>query len=227
MSVARCKIIGAIMALTFLCAKAMAYEEPRYTVIATYDDFELRQYEPYLVAETTVDGDFQASGNTAFRLLAGYIFGNNEPAEKMAMTVPVTRRDGPGEKMAMTSPVTRQTGPLATTYQFVMEDKYTLDTLPAPLDPRVTLKTVPGRMVAVRRYRGRINERNYQKNLTILQKALGDSGLTPLGAPLSAVYNGPFTPPFLRRNEVLIDIEPTSVAAGGDSTTATTASHTP
>ncbi|MEM8982783.1 MAG: heme-binding protein [Pseudomonadota bacterium] len=211
MATHRWTVTIAALSLVVLGTEAVAYEEPTYTVLATYDEFEIRRYQPYLVAETTVDGDFEASGNAAFRLLAGYIFGDNAPAEKMAMTVPVTRQDTVGEKMAMTTPVTRQNNASSTTYQFVMEAKYTLASLPKPLDPRVKLKSVDARTVAARRYSGRINERNYAKNLTILKAALAEHDLQALGEPMSAVYNGPFTLPFLRRNEVLIDIDSTSV----------------
>ena len=70
----------------------MSCESPDYYVIAKHDGYEIRHYEPYLVAETEVDGTFETSGNRAFRRLAGYIFGDNRESEKMAMTVPVTRQ---------------------------------------------------------------------------------------------------------------------------------------
>ena len=202
---------------------AMAYEEPEFEVIGSYAEFEVRRYAPYIVAETTIDGGFDDSGNRAFRILAGYIFGDNRGSEKMAMTVPVTRAAERGEKMAMTAPVTRQAdgdANEATTYQFVMERKYTLETLPEPVDARVQLREIPERVVAARRYSGRINEKNYRRNLDILLASLAETGLRPLGEPQSAVYNGPFILPFLRRNEVLIDIDPASLSAASAATAA-------
>ncbi len=190
------------------------YEEPLFDVVEQFDEFEIRRYAPYLVAETTVAGDFDDSGNAAFRRLAGYIFGDNQARTKMKMTIPVTREPTPSEKMQMTAPVTRrpssEEGRAAYTYQFVMERKYALETLPVPNDDRVTLREVPQRLVAVRRYSGTTRERNFSRNLAILKAALAAAGLTTVGEAQSATYNGPFTLPFLRRNEVLIELAPSS-----------------
>ena len=88
----------------------MAIEEPKYEVVKTYPDFELRRYAPYLVAETEVTGDFDEVGNRAFRILADYIFGNNRRQEKLEMTAPVNQRPaaGGGEKIAMAAPVAQR-----------------------------------------------------------------------------------------------------------------------
>ena len=113
------------------------YEEPAYEVLNESAEYEIRQYSPYLVAETTLPGNFDKTGSAAFRLLAGYIFGDNhkttsdvsdeKKAVRMNMTVPVTRhRD--------------KTKGDATVYRFVMEATYDLDTLPVPNDKRVSLK---------------------------------------------------------------------------------------
>ena len=100
--------IGAMFLLAG--ANAVAIEEPEYEVVQTYPDFELRRYAPYLVAETEVTGDFDEVGNSAFRILAAYIFGENRTQEKMEMTAPVNQRPeaGEGEKMAMTAPVAQR-----------------------------------------------------------------------------------------------------------------------
>ena len=87
-----------------------------------------------------------------------------------------------------------------------MEDKYTMDTLPAPLDPRIRIREKPGRIVAVRRYSGGWSEANYQKNEAALVQALRTDRVEMTSEPLLARYNGPFTPWFLRRNEILIEV---------------------
>lgn len=199
-----------VVALALTAGTAMAYEEPEYRVLQETEAFELREYAPYIVAETVVRGDYRTSGNKAFRILAGYIFGDNRSSEKMAMTVPVTSdRAGGGETMNMTAPVTssRDEDGDAYRYQFVMERKYTLDTLPVPNDERVSLREVPARLVAVRRYSGRRTERNFERNRDALLEALAETDLRPVSTPQSAAYNGPFTLPFLRRNEVLVEVE--------------------
>ena len=192
-----------LLPLTWLLgAGAHAYEEPAYSVVTRNDDYEIRDYEPYLVAETSVAGGFRATGNIAFRRLAGYIFGDNQRREgdseqaesmRMKMTVPVTRHriDENGQR---------------TVYRFVMERAYGLDDLPVPNDDAITLHEVPGGPVAVLKYRGRIAETRFAEQVDVLRKALARDGLEASGEPLSAVYNGPFTPPFLRRNEVMIPL---------------------
>ena len=202
----------ASIALLFLLnpGLAMALEEPEYEVIAEYADFELRHYAPYIVAEVDVDGEMMEGGNSAFKILAGYIFGDNRAAEKMAMTAPVESR--PSEKMAMTAPVTSTETADKTTYAFVMEKKYTLDSLPAPTDERIRIRKVPERIVAARRYSGRWTEKKYELNETALMDALAKQGIETVGSPTLARYNSPFSLPFARRNEVMIEIVPASAS---------------
>lgn len=176
--------------LILLQANAMALEEPEYTVTGQYGDFELRQYAPFLIAEVDVDGDFAEGGNDAFRILAGYIFGDNESSGKMAMTAPVT-----------TTAAGQQT-----TYAFVMERKYSKETLPVPNDERIRIREVPGRTLAVRKYSGRWTEEKYEQHEAALRTALSAHGIQISGQPILARYNSPFSLPILRRNEVMFEI---------------------
>lgn len=210
-TVMKSKNILLIAALFFLVQPtAMAIEEPEYEIIDQYGDFEVRRYPPYLVAEVDVSGDFGAAGNSAFRILAGYIFGDNDSDEKMAMTAPVeSRTSAKGEKMAMTAPVT-STGAAnddQTTYAFVMERQYTLESLPAPNDQRIRIRQMPERTMAVRRYSGRWTQKNYARNEEMLLAALDNAGIAGIGGPVLARYNSPFSLPILRRNEVMLEIE--------------------
>lgn len=204
------KMLLAAMSFAMLHSVASALEEPEYTVVSTYDEFELRHYPPYLVAEVDVSGDLVDGGNAAFRILAGYIFGDNQSAEKMKMTAPVEARPADdGEKMAMTAPVTATAAAAKrgmTTFAFVMERKYSKDTLPIPNDERIRITEMPERIMAVRRYSGRWTESRYAENLETLMAALSDAGIKPVGQPVLARYNSPFSLPFLRRNEVMIEI---------------------
>ncbi|MDH3440392.1 MAG: heme-binding protein [Gammaproteobacteria bacterium] len=196
----------------------MAIEEPEYQVVRKLDDFELRHYPPYLVAEVDVQGDFDDAGNKAFRILAGYIFGDNSITEKMSMTAPVESRSAPAsEKMAMTAPVssTAAADSDQKTFAFVMERKYTLETLPVPNDDRIRIREVPERTMAVRRYSGRWTESKYLQNKEVLRSALEASGIQTIGRPTLARYNSPFSLPTFRRNEVMIEVhhKDTKVAA--------------
>lgn len=189
---------------------AMAIEEPVYEVVAEREEYEIRRYAPYIVAEVDVSGDRSDAGNRAFRILAGYIFGDNEPGEKMQMTAPVeSRPEASGTRMKMTAPVESRAADTAAdayTYAFVMERRYTLETLPKPLDPRVRLVERPARMLAARRYSGRWTEKNDTAQEAALVAALRADGVVAVGSPVLARYNPPFTPWFLRRNEVLVEV---------------------
>jgi hypothetical protein len=207
-------LAGFGIALFLIGATAMALEEPKYEVVATYPEFELRHYAPYLVAETEVRGDFDEVGNGAFRILAGYIFGDNRRQEKMAMTAPVNQRPAAeeGEKIQMTAPVIQRprSGTEGDAYvlSFVMPSGYTLETLPEPTDPRVRIREEPGKWMAARRYSGRWTEANYRENEAALLRGVSAAGLTPIARPVYARYNSPFSVWFLRRNEVMVQVEP-------------------
>ena len=195
---------------------AMAIEEPEYQVIGQYTDFELRLYAPYIVAEVDVQGDFDKAGREAFRVLAGYIFGDNAAAEKMAMTAPVASRSAAeGEKMAMTAPVTASAAEDTDlmTYAFVMERKYSLETLPVPNNDRIRIRQVPERTMAVRRYSGRWTESKYRLHEETLLSALDANDIATIGHPVLARYNSPFSLPLMRRNEVMIEMLPGNAQA--------------
>jgi hypothetical protein len=209
----------AIAALASLLALApgegaMAHEQPEYTVESEHEGFEIRRYPPYLVAETRVEGEFGDAGGEAFRILAGFISGKNRSRAKIAMTSPVTNEPAPSEKIAMTSPVVQEPaappddGGAGWLYRFVMPSEYTRETLPEPTDPRIAIREMPERRVAVRRFRGFWSEENFEKNDAKLRAALPGAGLEPAGETLYARYDPPFTPWFLRRNEVWVELRP-------------------
>ena len=205
-------VAGAVGAWA-LRANEASLEQPRYQVVAQSKDYEVRKYDPYIVAETQTRGTFETSGSEAFQILAGYIFGKNQSGEKMSMTAPVESNRESGTSMKMTSPVLSAPGAREGSnedgiyrYRFVMESKFTMNTLPQPLDTRIQIKQIEPRLVAVRRYSGSWGQSAYQKNEALLEKALKRDGRRPVGDPEFARYNAPFTPSFLRRNEVLIEI---------------------
>jgi hypothetical protein len=196
-----------LLLLTLSGNAAMAIEEPVYEVLLETKYYEVRRYQPYIVAEIEVNDDFRRAGNSAFRVLAGYIFGDNEPQQEMAMTAPVESRKG--VRMNMTAPVTSQArngdGPY--TYAFVMERKYTMDTLPKPDNPDVRLVQRPERVMAVHRYSGSWSENRYREHEKLLLDALAVDRVETTGSPVFARYNAPFTPWFLRRNEIMVEID--------------------
>ncbi len=181
---------------------ALAIETPRHEVILRRPDIEVRSYAPCVVAETDVDGSRDESGSEGFRRLAGYIFGGNDGGRRIDMTAPVVQ----GTRIDMTAPVLQRGAADRWTIRFVMPSRWTLDTLPAPRDPRVRLRTMPARTVAVLRYSGTWSEARYREHWTRLQQALSREGLEPVGEPEWARYDPPWKPWFLRTNEILVEV---------------------
>ncbi|EED32876.1 soul heme-binding protein [gamma proteobacterium NOR5-3] len=188
----------------------MAIDEPSYTVLEKSGDVELRAYDPMIVAETLVPGAMDSASNQGFRLIAGYIFGKNSArsgeAEKISMTAPVTLQAVP-EKIDMTTPVTTEKVGEQWRVHFVMPSEYSMDTLPVPDNPAVRLREVPQAHYAVLRFSGLVNEKKRAAKIAELRQWLKARNITAVGAPELARYNPPWTLPFLRRNEIMIQYQ--------------------
>jgi hypothetical protein len=190
------------LALLALPIASPAIEEPDYEVIRQIDDaVELRRYAPYVVAEVVLQAPADEAGRQAFPILAGYIFGKNKGERTFAMTAPVTQSAVP-VTMPMTAPVTQAAVPGGVRVQFVLPKGVTLESAPQPLDERVQLRLVPAGQWAVIRYSGTWTPANDDEHLARLTAALDQAGVATQGEPVLARYNAPFTPWFLRRNEI-------------------------
>jgi hypothetical protein len=183
---------------------AMAVEEPRFKVLERDGSFELREYSPYVVAETRVEAGFEDAGSVAFERLFRYISGSNIAQQKIAMTAPVTQSRG--EKISMTAPVSQVADGNAYLVAFTLPSSYTLATAPQPRDPTVRIRAVPAQLIACWRYSGRWTASNYRDHEALLRERIKARGLIARGEPVLARYNPPFTPWFMRRNEVLIPV---------------------
>jgi hypothetical protein len=184
----------------------MAIEQPKYSVVAKDGEFELRHYDPYIVAEVIVSGDQGQAVQQGFRKLAGYIFGGNTGQAKIAMTAPVSQQPV-GAKIAMTSPVTQTPeGQGRWTVQFMMPSAYTAQTLPKPNDAEIRFRTEPARAMAVLRFSGVARAGNYLQRTETLKRWIAARGLTARVDATLAQYDPPWTPWFLRRNEVLLEV---------------------
>jgi len=212
------RFVSLMLVAASFAGPAMAIEQPRYSVERSGSGIELRQYPGFVVAETFVEGDFDSAGRTGFRRIAGYIFGGNESkrgaAEKIAMTAPVTMEpvtmEPASERIAMTAPVTMQPAEVGDAprwrIHFVMPSTYRLDDLPRPLDPLVKLREVGAHSVAAITFSGWTTRASIAENTAKLQAWMAQNGLAAAGKPQVARYNDPFTLPWNRRNEILIEV---------------------
>ena len=179
-------------------------EHPKYAVVESSGNIEIRDYAPMIVAEARVSGERRDAISNGFRIIADYIFRNNTAAQKVPMTAPVTQQRS--EKIAMTAPVTQQADGNTWRVRFIMPSSFTIDTLPKPNNPAVELKEMPAKRFAVILFSGMAGEESLKLHAKELNDFISAKKLTPLSAPTYAFYNPPWTLPFLRRNEVMLEI---------------------
>ena len=190
---------------TLMTGNLMAVEEAEYSVLLKDETLEIRQYAPSIVAEVIVNDNFEDASNTAFRKLFKYISGSNSSRSKIAMTAPVSQ-EAQSEKIAMTAPVGQRASEQGWAVSFMMPASYTMETIPLPEDASVKLREVPAYSAAAIRYSGTWSEKRYKKHLVLLNNWIEQNELEATGTPLWARYNAPFTPWFMRRNEILIPV---------------------
>ena len=199
--------------LLVITGPVMSIEEPKYKVIKSFERFELRNYEPMIIAETFVSGDMNEATRAGFKIIADYIFGNNlsstNASESIEMTVPVTLKQN-SEKIDMTAPVSLEksnnleTNNNSWRVHFVMPNQYTLDTLPTPNNKAVLLRQIPSQNIAVIGFSGFTGKEKTAAKTAELTEWLTMQNINATGAPQLARYNPPWSLPFLRRNEILI-----------------------
>ena len=162
-----------------------------YTVVAKRDGYELRHYDPAILVQVTVTGSPQSAGSIGFGSLVRYISGDNQPGRKMAMTSPVLQESTHASSHIVS---------------FVLPANVSVDDIPKPRDARVSTVAVPARDMAARTYIGRWTQAKFETNAADLVAALARDGIATTGTPSWARYDPPWTPPFLRRNEVLVEL---------------------
>ena len=188
---------------------AVALEKPEYEVLYQDGKIEYRLYQPYIVAQTnvSVEDEYNGASNEGFRRLFKYITGANNTDIDIAMTAPVQMNmDNAGEKIAMTAPVQQKSNGDFLQVAFMLPSEFNMDTAPAPTDKRVFIRKIPGRIMAVIRYSGRWTDRNRAKYEKRLRENLQSHGIDTFSGAETAAYNPPFTPPFLRRNEIMLEV---------------------
>jgi hypothetical protein len=182
-------------------------KEPEYTVARAADGYEVRLYESLLLAEVEIPLESEDPLGVGFSMLFDYIGGANQGHRKIVMTAPVMQERTAGEKIPMTKPVLRQQEQQANRVAFVLPGSYSLASAPLPENPRIRLREVPPRRVAVLRFSGYANDTRIEKEQGRLFSLLDRDGLRPMGGSVVAYYNPPWTPPFMRRNEIMVEVE--------------------
>lgn len=188
--------------------QVFALEKPKYEVMFETGKIEYRLYESYLVAETTVAGteSYGKASNQGFFRLFDYISGDNTGSTSIAMTSPVQQTPN-SEKISMTAPVQQTKTELGWTVAFMLPSKFDLQTAPTPTNSEVRIRAIPERMMAVIRYSGRWTQKNFDRQTEKLMKDMDARGIPALSSPEAAAYNPPFVPPFMRRNEIMIEVD--------------------
>ncbi len=181
------------------------YEVPAYEVERRDGEVEIRRTATHLVAEVTLRGSRDATLRQGFRTLAGFIFGKNEADAKVAMTAPVTQSQG--TRIDMTAPVTQQGGGDLWTVRFAMPSGYTAETLPKPSNDAIRIVEAPGERVAALRFSGWGMLGRWDRKERELLSWLSSEGLAPAGPARHLYYDDPFTPPWKRRNEVVLPLD--------------------
>jgi effector-binding domain-containing protein len=220
-------IVGIIILWSVWGYLSSRVENTEYKVVEAKENYEVRLYSEHLVAQTTVKGPYSEALNQGFRIVAGYIFGGNTKKESIAMTAPVIEkgaaqesatssvqnsaqnptREKVSESIAMTAPVMATVDGDSHTIAFGMPRSYTLETLPTPNDSRIQIVTIPEKKMAVLRFSWyRTDARVFAKKQELLD-ALKKDNVSVVGEPQYAGYNAPWTPPWMTRHEVLVEIK--------------------
>lgn len=214
-------LLGSLLLLSF-GGNALAIEEPKFQVIMTEEQFELRKYSPMLIAETLVQGAMDEASSKGFRLIADFIFGNNRGvnqngSEKIAMTAPVTMEPQSAE-IAMTAPVNVEPQSAGATPEtnmqsarfwrvnFVMPDRYTMSSVPKPNNQAVKLREIPSKTFVALKFSGFNDIEKVQSKTNEAIDWASKKGLKVVGSPQLSRYDPPWTLPMFRRNEILIEV---------------------
>ena len=211
-------LLGLCMLLISSCSLVgkNGVEEPTYTVIEKENDFELREYKPLITASVQVkkSGDYKEDRNIAFRKLADYIFGGNQASNKIKMTAPVIvdekvdeESSDASQKIAMTAPVIMdESNNVMMTMSFVMPSQYTIETLPTPNNQEIQFQQMPAKTYAVLRFSGLSGKDKIDAKTSELMTIMKSKNIKGIGNSKFAGYDPPWTIPFFRRNEVMIEV---------------------
>ena len=201
--------LASLLFINNFFSTVMATEEPEFKLISEEGEFQIKEYDPKIIAQVEVEGDFDEASSMGFKLLADYIFGNNlleGESQKISMTTPV-EMSPMAENLLITSPVMDDQVNDKWLINFVMPQEYSLDTLPKPNNPQVKIIEVPKEKYAVIVFSGLVRESSYAEKADLLSDYLNENSFKQQGAIKIARYNPPWTLPFFRRNELMVRVD--------------------
>ena len=176
-----CVLVGPIMSNV---------EKPKYQVVSSQANIEIRKYNPMIIALVEVQGERKEAIRGGFKMLADYIFGNNKSKEDIPMTAPVKQ-----QKFQKNWQIS-----------FIMPSEYNMETLPQPNNKNIGLKELPSKKYIVINFSGVISDQNIALNEEKLKKYIFENEIQSLSTPIYAFYNPPWILSFMRRNEIMMEI---------------------
>ena len=183
-------IVLLVLSQFFMAYQTNKIETPKYTVLKTYDDFELRQYGSMILAQTVMKSNsYDNTSSQGFRTVASYIFGGNEQNKKIAMTAPVIMEMGDDTKMS-----------------FVMPKEHSMESLPEPSSDDVEILKVSPKKYAVISFPGYANNKKIDKYAKKLLKSIKSEGLETVGNVKFMGYNAPWQV-IGRKNEIAVEVK--------------------
>ena len=183
-------VAGVSLAIWGCKTSRSGYESAPYSVVLSNGDYELRDYPELEIVQTQMPDSGANGGNAGFGKLFRYISGNNKSQESIAMTTPV-----------FISPEPRAMA-------FVLPAKSSPEQAPAPLDSSLSLKKIPAGRFAVLRFSGARSAAKESQSLALLRTWIAEKGLVAVESPVFGYFDPPWTPSFLRRNEVMLRLIP-------------------
>ena len=185
------KLIILFFVIIMTSCQLQDLEIPKYKVLEVKGNIEIREYEAMNIATVKTKGERKDSIKRGFRVVADYIFGNNELDKSIKMTAPVQQ----------------QTIDDSWEISFVMPSKYALNDLPKPNNELVLIKQIPQKKFVVIRFSGTNSNRNINNHKEKLLAYVKENNLVSIGSLKYAFYNPPWTIPFMKRNEIMLEIK--------------------
>ena len=184
-------LVAILIGIIYWQVFAYAVPQPKYQILQSDNKIEMRNYPELIVAEVTVAGERYASINEGFRILAGYIFGNNQRKQTISMTAPVEQEKSKDGWII----------------RFIMPAEFNMSTLPTPTNKAIKFTSTKSKKYIAIQFNGFNSDENIQANTNLLLEYIKQKNIKTIGSPIMAFYNPPWILPFLRRNEILIELQ--------------------